>query len=124
MCVYSATMDFYRPRIPDISPWTPDGYNPFETKTLGPQPVDKVDSEIRIKEILEKFKRAVEASKVVDKLTDQPDCADPEKAKLEDKVRELEKLLATQPEFVLVKRQNMQPGKYRVVAGKLHKVIE
>lgn len=121
MCVVSMVMDSFTDKIPWIERYPINPINPF-TVPLDYEP-HKPDT-IKIDEIIKIFKEAVEAARTVDRLTNQPDCEDSEKAKLEARVVELEKLLITQPEFVLVKRQNMQPGKYRVVEGKLHKVIE
>jgi hypothetical protein len=56
--------------------------------------------------------------------TGQPDCVDPEKAKLSDRVAELEKLLASPHEFVIVSGGNVEPGRYRVIDGKLYRAVE
>lgn len=44
-----------------------------------------------LKALIAEFKEALAAAKLVDKVTGQPDCEDPEKAKLVDRVEELEK---------------------------------
>lgn len=78
MCVYSMVMDHFQPRIPkwnEVKPW-----GKSETETL--------------QELLDHFHEATKAAKKVDELTKQPDCADPEKKKLEDRVAILEKELA------------------------------
>lgn len=49
------------------------------------------------------FRKAMEAAKVVDALTKQPDCIDPEKAKLQEHVARLERVidaLTSQPKPV------------------------
>lgn len=47
-----------------------------------------------VKRIIKEFFESIESAKIVDRLTEQPDCEDPEKAKLEAKVKRLEKQLA------------------------------
>lgn len=86
MCVVSMVMDHYRPQFdrwllpaaPTIHPWAP-GPNVYDPEQL--------------KKIIEQFKRATEAAETVDKLTAQPDCEDPEKAKLREQVARLEKIV-------------------------------
>lgn len=48
----------------------------------------------------------MEGAKTVDKLTGQPDCEDPEKAKLVARVEELEKKLAKQMKRKPIKKTN------------------
>ncbi len=116
MCVYSAVMDSWSDRIPTIEKWVPLPYKPYSpSKTI---------DEINWKEIVEAFKEEAKKAKDQDIAEGNPDCADPEKAKLEERVRELETLLNSKPEFVIVKRQNLQPGKYRVVDNKLCRVLD
>jgi hypothetical protein len=43
-----------------------------------------------LRTLIDEFRRALEAAKTVDLLTGQPDCVDPEKAKLEERVARLE----------------------------------
>jgi hypothetical protein len=45
-------------------------------------------------DLIKDFHKALAAAKIVDELTDQPDCHDPEKAILEDRVAKLEGELA------------------------------
>ena len=118
MCVYSAVMDTWTDKIPTIIPWEV----PNIPTTIMPTPSKSEIIEIR--KFIETFKAEVEKAKEQDIKENNPDCADPEKAKLEDRVRELEALLNSNPEFVLVKRTNLQPGKYRVINGELHKIYE
>lgn len=69
----------------------PSPFEPFPmdpTPTFSPLTKEQLDSMMKI---IEQFKKAVEAAKTVDKLTGQPDCADPEKEKLLARVAELEK---------------------------------
>lgn len=115
MCVMSMVHDHYEPIIPWISP-APQV--PWVTpETTGTAPFDWV-------KLVEEFRKAQEAAKTVDSLTGQKDCLDPNKAKLEERVRELEAAIASGAEFVLVKGASLEPGTYRVVSGKLHRVIE
>jgi hypothetical protein len=81
MCVVSMVYDYYRPRIEPYYPWYP-GSSP----TIYPQ-VDE------FQKLIEEFKEAIKAARRVDDLTGQPDCSDPEKAKLEERVAELERQL-------------------------------
>lgn len=81
MCVVSNVYDHYRPQI---QPWTlPD------TTIKYPQP-SELDE---LRKLIREFRQAVAAAKTVDALTGQPDCADPEKAALEERVAKLEKAL-------------------------------
>lgn len=93
MCVYSMVHDHFWPRIPEklpeIKPVTWPTWPPPEDN----QPeLTAVWAEIeRIKKLIEEFREAGKAAEKVDKLTGQPDCVDPEKAKLQERVAELEK---------------------------------
>lgn len=46
---------------------------------------------VELRLLIAEFKQALEAAKAVDRLTGQPDCEDPEKVKLVDRVAELER---------------------------------
>jgi hypothetical protein len=82
MCVISMVHDYYWKRLPKQQ-----------------QNTDLIDlSELR--KLMDDFKAATEAAKIVDKLTGQPDCIDPEKAKLQERVAELERKLAAVTEAV------------------------
>lgn len=83
MCVVSMVHDHY---WPVFEPYT----GRQQTITIPPFPTVSNDLEKIIKAI-EDFKRAIEAAKTVDSLTQQPDCVDPEKAKLLERVEWLEK---------------------------------
>jgi hypothetical protein len=76
MCVISMVMDYYRPKFPQ---------EPI--KPLSPAQI------IEFQELVDNIKKAAEAAKVVDDLTGQPDCVDPEKAQLLKRVETLEKEL-------------------------------
>lgn len=116
MCVVSNTFDSWRDRIPDIQPW--------EVKPFTPYVPSKTTDSFDWKKLFDDFRKGVEAARKQDVAEGNPDCADPDKAKLEERVRELEALLNSKPEFVIVKRQNLQPGKYRVLDNKLYRVLE
>lgn len=88
MCVISMVYDTFTPRIDrwqipihptvPIHPWPVPGGEPPPTIS-------------DLERLLKDFRKAAEAAKVVDALTGQPDCADPEKAKLEARVADLER---------------------------------
>lgn len=91
MCVISMVMDHYQPIIPAITPLpyirpAPGAVQSFEW----PQSVDLV----ALRRLIDEFNAAVAAAKTVDRLTGQPDCEDPEKMKLVERVAELEARLA------------------------------
>lgn len=83
MCFTSAVMETWQPHIPTA--W-PVSTVPFVTNppTVPPD---------LLRELLAAFRKAYEAAETFDRLTGQPDCVDPEKAKLLDRVAELERRL-------------------------------
>jgi len=99
MCVLSMVMDHFGPKIPS---WpTPNPPN-FVFPIAPAAPMDLTGGFViisreeadRLRALIADFRAAVEAAKAVDRLTAQPDCVDPEKAKLEERVAELEKRLS------------------------------
>jgi hypothetical protein len=121
MCVVSMVMDHYKDRFDRQWPWgdtrtgdgipTPMPTNPWRMpapinpmipqedfkrqierlrEAQKPQPSPEVEA---LRELIKEFREALAAAKLVDVLTDQPDCEDPVKAKLEDRVKALEKHL-------------------------------
>lgn len=92
MCVVSMVHDYYKPRF---DPWITDPfYNPpFCPKKHVPPSVD-LEEQKKLAKLIEDFYEAKKGAETVDKLTSQPDCVDPEKAKLEERVRMLERRLA------------------------------
>lgn len=79
MCIVSMVHDHYQ----DVfRKWT-DATRPVPIQ----QPL--LDSDA-LRRLMKEFREAVEAAKTVDRLTAQPDCVDPEKAKLEARVAQLE----------------------------------
>jgi hypothetical protein len=110
MCAVSAIYDHHAPLIPRLEPGEP-------LERWDPLPA------LDISQRLEDFQRAIGIAKAEDVAAGTPDCFDPEKQKLEARVAELEKLLANQPEFVIVSGGNVEPGTYRVIDGKLYRAI-
>jgi hypothetical protein len=116
MCVYSMVMDHYKDRFErqwpgfgEGNPWRmPAPINPMipsppidrdaqakqwqaeMDRLLKPKPSPEIEA---LRELIKEFREALAAAKLVDVLTDQPDCEDPVKAKLEDRVKALEKHL-------------------------------
>src|SRR5690242_16295965 len=102
MCVMSMVMDHYGPRFPDPfeAPFPfPPGF--LDPSTIGPidlKPIEPVESTpiadllgsaaaiAELRALIREFREAVAAAKTVDVLTKQPDCEDPEKAKLLERV--------------------------------------
>lgn len=92
VCNVSMIMDTYRPHIPDPRRWPPTYPGPITIPVPSQPPVAPVTPE-KLRELIESFRQAVKAAETFDRLTGQPDCVDPEKAKLEERVAELEKRL-------------------------------
>lgn len=105
MCVVSMVYDRFQPFFPPqpIGPFTPppgypwgDPIGPFlpqdDPAPWGRPDVSKEQQKAidAWKKLIEDFTKAKEAAEIVDKLTGQPDCVDPEKAKLEERVKQLE----------------------------------
>ncbi len=89
--------DHYQPKIP--VDWGTE-FIPGTVTITSPQPEpQKSDTEKLVEEIaalrkvIADFREALQAAMKVDRLTNQPDCADPEKAKLEQRVADLERRL-------------------------------
>lgn len=118
MCMVSMIYDHYEPKIPVIE------RHPFDQPFVLPATPKEPTSLDEFRKMLDEFKRDVKAAKETDAKAGEPDCFDPAKAKLEERVRELEKLLAAPPEFVIVSGGTIEPGKYRVIDGKLYKAID
>lgn len=87
MCVLSMVFDQYQPLLPkkwtDLPTWKP------------PTPKELADPslEARVKaleELVKELKEAIKLAKQLDAVTHQPDCEDPEKAKLLDRIKKLE----------------------------------
>lgn len=92
MCNVSMIMDTYRPHIPTV--WPPNTTPAPQQWKIGttPKPKQPVTAE-ELRELLESFRQALTAAQTFDRLTGQPDCVDPEKAQLEERVADLERRL-------------------------------
>lgn len=91
MCVISNVMDHYNPLFPVPAPFP--GTVPsqtFDFTQMFTPPIDLVE----LRKLVDEFKEAVAAAKKLDIILKQPDCIDPEKAKLEERVAALEARLA------------------------------
>jgi len=98
MCVVSMVYDDFSKRIPWVQPFNPMEVKPLVPSHPAPASVDFTlitkQEAADIRQLIKEFREAIEAAKVVDRLTRQPDCVDPEKAKLEERVAALEAELA------------------------------
>jgi len=99
MCVMSMVHDDFSKRIPtDWSPTFPLYPGAGTTITTGALMLPATSAQVEslrqevaaLKQLVLDFHEAVKAAAIVDRLTRQPDCVDPEKARLEERVRELE----------------------------------
>ncbi len=120
MCVMSMVYDHYKGSFPWINP------DPFSTDRIpSPVHIEEVPKIVLkdLKKKVEEFEKAKAAAEVVDTLTDQKDCVDPEKQKLDELIKHLKDVIANPPEFVLVEGKNLEPGTYRIVGGVLYKVV-
>ena len=81
MCIVSAVHDSYQKAIPSQDSWP---LNPSAPRTL-------TDAEIR--RVIDAYRKSLELAQTVDEITNQPDCEDPEKAKLLERVEAIEKSL-------------------------------
>ena len=124
MCVVSMVHDHFEPVVPWIEPFDPNGgqWPPVVQPKPAPD-LGKALAALDLADLLKEFRELIEAAKLIDIKTKQPDCVDPEKAKLQDRVAELERLLASPPEFVIVSGGQIEPGRYRVIDGKLYRAV-
>lgn len=84
MCVVSMVYDHYSPlfpQSPNVNPGTIKFY-PTESSEVA-----------ELRQLIKEFREALEAAKKVDLLTGQPDCEDPKKKTLEERVAALEKII-------------------------------
>jgi hypothetical protein len=120
MCVMSVVHDHYGQQIPTINPvdwWIKETPPPA---TTGRPVLDFSD----LAKMIAEFRELIGAAKLIDDKTGQPDCVDPIKEQLQARVAELEKLLASPPEFVIVSGGKIEPGRYRVIDGKLYRAVD
>lgn len=94
MCIVSFVSDKYQPMFP-TNPWNQQIALPYITPQIEPEPFDwsaffKTTQLEELKTLIKEFKEALEHAKKLDILLKQPDCVDPEKAKLFERVKELE----------------------------------
>lgn len=88
MCFTSAVFDQWNPYVPSVTP------QPITWPQTSPAPqVAPPYTNEELRELIDAFKQALEAAKRFDRLTKQPDCEDPDKAKLLERVAELEQRL-------------------------------
>lgn len=90
MCAYSAMGPAFEPLFPIPTPNpNPAPAWPWGVVPSTGLPISPEDLAI----LIAAFHKAVEAAKAADKAAGQPDCVDPEKVKLEERVAELERRL-------------------------------
>lgn len=94
MCIVSMVHDHYDPLIPlpeDIFPGTVLPHQPpsFDWTTLLKPGVDLAE----LRQLIADFRECVAAAQRLDVAMKQPDCVDPEKAKLEERCARLEKII-------------------------------
>lgn len=124
MCVMSMVFDHYEKLIPVdpfSQPWPPPVSPSVVSGTLSLNPFQIIsEAEIAALRILiSDFKTAVEAARTVDRLTQQADCEDPEKKKLEERVAKLEK----QIEELISERQTKDSRHGEFLTLSLEKLI-
>lgn len=97
MCMMSAVFDQWRPAFPPahhpVYPWptpAPDLVDAQERLVDDAQKRYSVDD---LGALIDAFQAALDAAKRYDEITGQPDCADPDKAKLLERVADLERRL-------------------------------
>jgi len=95
MCVVSMVHDSFHPRIrPWVERVVPMSPEPFHPQRLAPE-IDLSPDELRtIRKILDDYKKANAAARVVDDLTGQPDCIDEEKQAMAREIEELRRRLS------------------------------
>lgn len=86
MCVMSMVYDSYT--VP-FDKWKPYVAGP----TFEPGPSITAPEVAELRALIAEFREVLKAAKLVDKATGQPDCVDPAKAKLEERVAALEMLV-------------------------------
>lgn len=91
MCVVSMIMNHYEPIFPPLTPEpVPTTPVPLDLSPVLDNFIYEGKTIKEWKKLIEEFKAATTAAKLVDKVTGQADCEDPEKMKLVDRVRMLE----------------------------------
>lgn len=89
MCIVSMVSDHYRERFPTwpSEPWQPPKAD-TPTVVIGPT-VDLGE----LRKLIDEFKEAIAAAQKLDALMRQPDCVDPVKAQLMQRVDWLERIV-------------------------------
>lgn len=90
MCIVSNVHDHYNPLFPPMVPPVDQVVTPIDWSKVFPQPAPDL-SEMR--KLIDEFKEAVAAAQKLDTLLKQPDCVDPDKAKLQERVERLERII-------------------------------
>jgi hypothetical protein len=93
MCFVSQTFDQWQPYIPYPVTTNPILLNSPTFTTTYPTSHPITLTPEQLVELLSAFHKAVESARILDQLTNQPDCEDPVKAELLKRVAELEKQL-------------------------------
>lgn len=94
MCVVSMIHDQFRPGFPP--PQYPNGPYPWQAPPPRlPKPYEQGEryTPEQIRDLIDAFRKAIEAAEVYDRITGQGDCLDPEKGTLAERVAEIEKKL-------------------------------
>lgn len=89
MCALSFVMEQWSPWVPQPAQQWPSQIGWTEPQ---PQVAEDATNEY-VREMLDSLEKAMEAARKLDELTGQPDCVDPDKAKLLNRVEELERRL-------------------------------
>ena len=99
MCFTSVVMDQWSPYIPAVPrKFWPSTYPPAPASPapppfpVTPQVAPPYTNE-QLRELIDSLRVAVKAAETLDRITGQPDCVDPEKAALMDRVKALERRL-------------------------------
>lgn len=97
MCIVSNVYDDFNKRFP-TSPWEVPRIEPYTWPNPNETIADDISKSLQkqleeAKKFIEQFREAKELAKRLDILLNQPDCVDPDKAKLEKRIEELEKRL-------------------------------
>lgn len=91
MCIVSMVYDQYRDRFPPI--WPAPQPTPIITEPAWPGTAPLSTEIAELRKLIAEFREAVEMAKKLDALLKQPDCTDPAKATLEERVRRIEEAI-------------------------------
>lgn len=103
MCIVSMIHDHYNDRFapwfePNRLPWDPFPLpRPAVPVTPPPKPIsDEIAEALRtLRQLIDEYREAIAKAKRLDELTGQPDCEDPKKASLEERVTDVERQLSS-----------------------------